>query len=102
MCYFYLLKRKNALFVSPESNVLSCVRANAHIRSHPLHKQQGLIALLEGEKLRFYHLNGEGQEPITFPWNVTVGILWNFVMSVTTAQSFSSIQKKPSEIFHFS
>jgi len=45
----YLLKRKNALFVFPESNVLSCVRA--HIRSHPLHKQQGLIALLEGEKL---------------------------------------------------
>ena len=24
-----------------------------------------------------------------------------FGMSVTTAQSFSSIQKKPSEIFHF-
>ena len=48
----YHLKRKNALFVSPESNRLSCVCAvYAHIHSHPLHKQQGLIALLEGGKL---------------------------------------------------
>mgnify|MGYP000311995531 CR=1 FL=1 len=48
----YLLKRKNALFVSPESNRLSCVCAvYAHIHSHPRHKQQGLIALLEGGKL---------------------------------------------------
>ena len=33
--------------------------------------------------------------------NVTVDILWNFVMSVTTVQSFSSIQEKPSEITSF-
>ena len=49
------------------------VLSNAHIRSHALLKQQGLIALLEGEKLSFYLLNGEGLEPIMFPWKFHSG-----------------------------
>ena len=32
--------------------------------------------------------------------NVTVDISWNFMM-IVTVQSFSSIQKKLSEILHF-
>ena len=65
----YLLKRKNALFfLLSLTDFLVFVLSNAHIRSHPRHEQQGLIALLEGGKLRFYLLNGEGLEPITLPW----------------------------------
>ena len=39
------------LFLQSLMYFLVFVLSNAHIRSHPLHKQQGLIAILEGEKL---------------------------------------------------
>ena len=44
------------------------VLCNVHICSHPLNEQQGQITLLEGGKLSFYLLNGEGLEPIVLPW----------------------------------
>ena len=51
----------------------SYAAGNAHIRSHPLHKQQGLIGLLQGGKLWFYLSNGEGLEPIMLLWKCHSG-----------------------------
>ena len=55
----------NALFVAPEyDGLFVLVLCNVHIRSHPLNEQQERITLLDGGKLGFYLLNGEGLEPI--------------------------------------
>ena len=49
------------------------VLCNVHIRSQPLNEQLEQITLLEGRKLRFYLLNGEGLEPIVLPWKCHSG-----------------------------
>ena len=41
---------------------------NVHVHSYPLNEQQEQIKLLEGGKLLFSPLNGEGLEPIVFRW----------------------------------
>ena len=70
----YLTKMKNALFFAPESNgLLVLVLCNVHIRSHPLNEKEEQVTLLEGEKLWFYLLNGEGLEPIVLPWKCHSG-----------------------------
>ena len=52
---------------------LVLVLCNFHIHSHPLNEQQEKITLLEGEKLLFYPLNGEGLEPIVLSWKYYSG-----------------------------
>ena len=84
---------KTALFVAPEFNRLVLLLCNVHILSHLLNEQQEQITLLEGGKLGFSTLNGEGLEPLCCHGNVTVDISWNFV-SVTTVLSISPMQKK--------
>ena len=49
------------------------VLCNVHIRSQLLNEQQEQITLLEGGKLRFFPLNGEGLEPIVLPWKYHSG-----------------------------
>ena len=49
------------------------VLCNVHIRSHSLNEQQEQVTLLEGGKLWFYLLNGEGLEPIMLPWKCHSG-----------------------------
>ena len=100
-----LHKLKNALFVAPESDRLSfaCVSC---ICSDLLNEHQELITLLKGGEFWLYPLGGKGLEPIVFPWkchkgNGTKDTPWNFVMSITTAQSFSSINNISAEIFLF-
>ena len=90
-----LPKMKNALFVALEFSRACAV----HSRSHTLNEQQEQITVLEGGKLWFYPLIGEGT--LWCHGNVTVDISWNFVMSKTAVQSFSSIQKKSCEILYF-
>jgi len=97
----YLPKMKNAFFFPPESYRLSCACAVwCHIGSHSLNEQHKQVTLLQGGKLWVYFLNEEGVEPIVLPWKCHSGHI-NFVITVTTVQSFSSMQKKYSEIFHF-
>ena len=92
----YLPKMKTALFVAPEFNKL-CVfgLCNVHIRSHPLSEQQEQMTLSWRRKTLIF----------PFKWcchgNVTVDMPWNFVMSVITVLSFSSIQEKMWEILTF-
>ena len=50
------------------------------------------------ETLIFLPFEWRGREPIVLHGNVTVDISLNFLMGVTTVQSFSSIQKKSSQI----
>ena len=71
------------------------------ISSHPLNKQQEQMTLLEGENTDFIFWMEKAWRPLCFHGYVTVEISWNFAVFVTTVQSFSSIQKKSSEIFHF-
>ena len=74
--HLYLPKMKNASFVAPESNRLSCASAVKcqYIYSHPLNEQQEQITIIpEGGKFRFYPLNGEGLEPILLPWKCYSG-----------------------------
>ena len=64
----------NALFVAPEyDGLFVLVLCNVHIRSHPLNEQQERITLLDGGKLGFYLLNGEGLEPIVLLWKCHSG-----------------------------
>ena len=77
----YLPKMKNALFVATESNRLSCA-----------------CAVWCPYSLTPFRMTCD---PLCYHGNVTMDISWNFVMSVTTVQSFSSIQKKLWEIIHF-
>ena len=59
------------------------------------------MTLLEGENSDSTFWMERVWSPLCCHGNVTVEISWNFVVSATTVQSFSSIQKKSSEIFHF-
>ena len=52
---------------------LGFVLCNVHIRSHPLNEPQEQITFLEGGKLGFYPLNGEGLGPIVSPWKCHIG-----------------------------
>ena len=83
------------------TDFLVLVLCNVHISSHPLNKQQEQITLLEGENSDFIFWMERAWSPLCYHGNVTVKISWDFVVSVTTVQSFSSIQKKSSEIFLF-
>ena len=56
------------LLLQSLTDFLVLVLCNVHISSHPLNKQQEQMTLLDGEKLLFYFLNGEGLEPIVLPW----------------------------------
>ena len=68
----YLPKMK--LFVAPElTDFLVLVLCNVHIRSHPLNEQQEQITLLEGGKLWFSRLSGEGLDPFLLPWKCHSG-----------------------------
>ena len=64
---------KTALFVAPEFNRLFLLLCNVHILSHLLNEQQEQITPLEGGKLGFSTLNGEGLEPIVLPWKCYSG-----------------------------
>ena len=77
------------------------VLCNVHIHSHPLNEQQEQITLLEGRKLWFYFLNGQGLEPIVLPWKCQSGHIMELCDECNNCTKFSSIQKKSSEIFHF-
>jgi len=50
------------------THFLLLVLCNVRIRSHPLNERQDQMTLLDGEKLRFSSLNGEGLESIVLPW----------------------------------
>jgi len=66
---------------------------NVHISSHPLNKQQEQTTLLEGENSDFNFWMERAWSPFHCHGKVTVEISWNFVLSATTVQSFSSIKK---------
>ena len=88
---------KNASFLAPESNRLSCASAVKcpYIYSHPLNEQQEQITIiLEGAKLWFYIWMERDWSPFCCQWNVTVDIAWNFVMRVRTVQNFSVPYRK--------
>ena len=72
---------------------------NVHILSHPLNEHQEQIILLEGvEGISDFTLWVErAWIPFCCHGNVTKDIPWNFMMNITTVQSF----KMSSEIFHF-
>ena len=98
----YLPKTKIALFVAPESNRLSsAMLCNVHISSHPLNKQQEQVTLLEGEKLWFYLLNGEGLEPIVLPWKCHSGNIMKLCGECNKRTKFQFYTKKSSEIIPF-
>ena len=80
---------------------LVLVICDVHISSHPPKEQHEQITLLKEGKLWFYFWMERAWSPLCCHGNVTVDISWNHVMSVTTTQSFSSMQKKSSKIFHF-
>ena len=91
----YLPKMKTALYVAPEfTDFLVLVLCNVHIRLH----QEGTTRANNSDFPLWMEI---ACSPLCCHRKFTVEISWNFVMSVTTVQSFSSIQKKPSEIFHF-
>ena len=46
-------------------------------------------------------MNGEGLEPIVLPWKCHSGNITKLCGDFKTIQSFSSVQKRSSEIFHF-
>ena len=77
------------------------VLCNVHIPSHPLNEQQEQITLLEGAKLCFYILNGEGREPIVLPWKCHSGHINKLCDDCNNCTKFQFIQKKSSEILHF-
>ena len=57
------------LMLQSLTHFLLLVLCNVPIRSHPLNEQQDQITLLDGGKLSFSSLNGEGLEAIVLPWN---------------------------------
>ena len=69
------------------------VLCNFHIRSHPLNEHQQQIALIEEGKSGFtLWMERPGAHCVameTSQWAIS----WNFVMSITTAKSFISIQR---------
>ena len=65
------------LLLQSLTDFLVLVLCNVRISSHPLNKQQEQITLPEGEKLRFYLLNGDGLEPIVLPWKCHSGNIMN-------------------------
>ena len=80
--YYYLLpalyfpKMKNALLLlllQSLPHFLVLVLCNVHIPSDRLNEHQEQITLLEGGKLLFYPLNGEGLDPIVLPWKCHSG-----------------------------
>ena len=81
-----LPKMKNALLLlllQSLTHFLVLVLCNVHIHSARLNEHQEQITLLEGGKLWFYPLNGEGLDPIVLPWKCHSGhimfcvlILW--------------------------
>jgi len=89
------------LLLQSVTDLLVLVLCNVHISSHPLNKLQEQITLLKGENSDFIFWMERAWSPLCCHGNVRVEISWNFVVSVTTVQSFSSIQKQSSEIFHF-
>ena len=72
-------------------DLLVLVPCDIHIHSHLLNEQHRQRTLPGG------YWMVRAWSPLCCHGNVTVDILWNFVMRVTTIQSFSSIQKKSSE-----
>ena len=55
------------------THCLLLVLCHVRIRSHPLNEQQDQITLLNGGKLYFSSLNGEGLEHIVLPWKCHSG-----------------------------
>ena len=55
------------------TDLVVLVLCNVHNRSHLLNEQQEQITLLEGGKLWFSPLTGEGLEPIVLPWKCHSG-----------------------------
>ena len=89
------------LLLQSVTDLLVLMLCNVHISSHPLNKLQEQITLLKGENSDFIFWMERAWSPLCCHGNVRVEISWNFVVSATTVQSFSSIQKKSSDIFHF-
>ena len=85
------------LLLQSLTDFLVLVPCNIHTSSHPLNKEQEQITLLEGENTDFIFWMEKAWGPLCCHANVTVQISWNFVVSETTVQSFSSIQKKYSD-----
>ena len=75
------------------------VQCNVYILAHPLNEQQEQITILDEENSDFTLRMERVWSPFCYHGNVTVDISRNFVTIVSTVQSFSSIQKKSSEIF---
>ena len=90
------------LLLQSLTEFLVLVLCNVHIRSHAVNEKQEQITLLEGGKLLFPLWMERAWSPLCCHGNVKVDVSWNFVMSVTTVLSFSSIQKKSWERFNFS
>ena len=92
-----------SLLLQSLTDFLVLVLCNGHIRSQPLNEHQEQITLIKLERETLilpFGWRGPGAHCVameTSQW----AILRNFVMSITTVKSFSSTQKKYSEIFHF-
>ena len=91
--YLPKIKKMPYLLLESLTDFLVLVLCNIHISSHPLNKQQEQIRLLEGENSDFIFWTEWAWSPLGCRGNITVEISWNFLMSATTVQSFSSIQK---------
>ena len=91
--YLPKIKEMPYLLLQSLTDFLVLVLCNVHISWHPLNKQQEQITLLEGNNSDFIFWMERAWSPLCCHGNVTVEISWNFVVSATTVQSFSSIQK---------
>ena len=74
---------------------------NVHIRSQPLNEQQEQITLLEGGKLWFSPLNGEGLEPIVLPWKCHSGHMMELCDECNNCNEFQFLDRKSWERFNF-
>ena len=94
---FYLEWKMPYLLLPSLTDFFVLMLCNLHIRSQALNEQQ------EQEENSDFTFWMERAWSLCFHGNVTMDISWNFGMSVTTVQSFTSMKKRSSEIiiFHF-
>ena len=82
------------LLLQSLTHFLGLVLCNVHIRSYPLDEQQEQITLLEGGKLCFFPLNGEGLEPIVLPWKCHIGHIMELCDECNKCTKFQLYTKK--------
>ena len=76
------------------THFLPLVLCNVHLYSHPLNEQQDQITFLNGGKLSFSSLNGEGLEPIVLSWKCHSGHIMELCDECNNCTKFQLYKEK--------